>query len=79
MIESALPVRDSELEPEGPTFITGTARFVPATVYIAITLLSGHTADQSLASTGDCDARASTRSCRWSNRGQRVENMAKVN
>ena len=29
--------------PEGHTSITGTARFVPTTSYIATTLLSGHT------------------------------------
>ena len=33
-------------EPGGPTSITGTARFVLATFYITITLLSGHTADR---------------------------------
>ena len=32
--------------PEGQTPITGTARFMPATFYIAITPLSGHTAER---------------------------------
>jgi len=31
-------------EPGGPSSITGTARFMTTTFYIAITLLSGHTA-----------------------------------
>jgi hypothetical protein len=34
--------------PEGQTSITGTARIMLATFYIAITLLSGHTADRRL-------------------------------
>jgi len=41
--------------PEGQTSITGTARFVPATFYIATTPLSGHTAERrvcALAPTG---------------------------
>src|SRR5260370_10502525 len=32
--------------PEGQTSITGTARFVPTTFYIAFTLLSGRTTDR---------------------------------
>jgi len=35
--------------PEGQTSITGTARLVPATFYIAITPLSGRTADRRFA------------------------------
>ena len=34
--------------PEGQTSITGTARIVPATFYIALTPLSGHTAERRL-------------------------------
>jgi hypothetical protein len=32
--------------PEGQTSITGTARLMPATFYIATTPLSGHTAER---------------------------------
>ena len=43
-------------DPGGPTSITGTARFMTTTFYIATNLLSGHTAESAFGAISQGDA-----------------------